>query len=182
MDLSRLSVLTLLMLIFPPQVILMRFPISGVSAAIWVGSVALGMLTSVRAEPETEVGSAARVTQVEIAGDSQTYRFAVTIESPDTGCERYANWWEVLTPSGELIYRRILAHSHVEEQPFTRSGGPVAIDPEQEVIVRAHMDPDGYGDQGFRGTIEQGLIAVELSPTLAAEVAQQQPLPSGCAF
>jgi len=158
----------------------MRFLIS--SATIWAGSLFLGMLTPVWAEAETEVGSEARVTQVEIAGEPQAYRFAVTIESPDTGCERYANWWEVITPVGELIYRRILAHSHVEEQPFTRSGGPVAIDPEQEVIVRAHMDPGGYGDRGFRGTIEQGLIAVDLSPTLAAEVAQQQPLPSGCAF
>ena len=81
----------------------------------------------------------AKVTQVEVTPEPNNYTFAVTIDSPDTGCDRYADWWEVITPQGELLYRRVLLHSHVDEQPFERSGGPVAIEPGQEVIVRVHM-------------------------------------------
>lgn len=162
----------------------MRLPmlIWGVGAMIYVGGVCLGIPTPVWAEEVAEDRAQARVTQVQTQGEPQDYRFRVTIESPDTGCDRYADWWEVITPEGELIYRRILAHSHVEEQPFTRSGGAVAIDPQQTVIVRAHLHPDGYGDQGMEGTVEAGFISVELSPELGVDLAQQPPLPSGCTF
>lgn len=111
-----------------------------------------GERDTVQAQDETSHPQAL-VTDVDVGGRPQSYRFSVTVESPDTGCDRYADWWEVLTPEGELLYRRILAHSHVQEQPFTRSGGPVAIDTNQEVILRAHLHPDGYGDRGMRGSV-----------------------------
>ena len=138
--------------------------------------------TSVLGQTGEEDLHQAQVTAVQVGGEPQAYRFSVTIASPDTGCDRYANWWEVITPEGELLYRRILIHSHVNEQPFTRSGGPVAIDAEQTVIVRAHMDPDGYGEQAFQGSVAEGLTAVDLEPQFAEELAQQDPLPSGCTF
>lgn len=123
------------------------------------------------------------VTNVEVpGGDPGDYTFAVTINSPDTGCEQYANWWEVITPEGNLIYRRILAHSHVNEQPFQRSGGPVAIQPDQMVIVRAHMYPSGYGSQAMQGTVTSGFEETTIPIDFAVELANAEPQPQDCAF
>jgi hypothetical protein len=133
--------------------------------------------------PAANGNPVAVVTAVEVpGGEPGDYTFAVTIESPDTGCEQYANWWEVVTPVGDLIYRRVLAHSHVDEQPFERSGGPVAVQPDQTVIVRAHMEPSGYGSQALQGSVEEGFEAVTLSPGFAADLATAEPQPQDCAF
>ncbi|MFK8002097.1 MAG: hypothetical protein AB8H86_21060 [Polyangiales bacterium] len=127
---------------------------------------------------EVETGLAS-VTAVVAQGDG----LAVTIQSPDTGCAQYANWWEVVTEDGALVYRRILGHSHVDEQPFTRSGGPVDVDGNTTLIVRAHMAPGGYGGSAFRGTLSEGF---EAAPDIGADFApgleEEAPLPSSCAF
>jgi len=123
----------------------------------------------------------ADVTEVTTTGSDLAYSFSVTVKSPDLGCEQYANWWEVLTPDGELLYRRILAHSHVDEQPFTRSGGPVAVSAEDALVIRAHMHPDGYGGAELRGSIAGGFETAPAS-TFDAAVEQAEPQPSGCAF
>jgi hypothetical protein len=135
--------------------------------------------------PSADAGSAvplADVLDVEVQGSSGSYRFSVTVQSPDTGCERYADWWEVLGPDGRLVYRRILAHSHVSEQPFTRSGGPVEVASSEVVIVRAHMNPGGYGGRGLRGTPEGGFAETGLAPGFASDVESAPPQPDGCAF
>jgi hypothetical protein len=123
----------------------------------------------------------ANVIAVGATGDPGAYRFSVEIASPDLGCEQYADWWEVLSEDGDLLYRRILAHSHVTEQPFVRSGGPVPIDPEQVVWIRAHMNPGGYGGTVFQGSIQSGFKEVELSQQFSA-AAELPPLPTSCAF
>ncbi|MEM7556554.1 MAG: hypothetical protein AAF378_21130, partial [Cyanobacteria bacterium P01_A01_bin.84] len=102
--------------------------------------------------------------------------------SPDTGCDRHADWWEVVTPEGELIYRRVLLHSHVDEQPFQRTGGSVAIQPQQEVIVRVHMSDDGYSTLAQQGTPASGFAATTLSPNFALDLATVEPLPQECTF
>ena len=124
----------------------------------------------------------AEVLEVSVSGNPGAYRFSVTIRSPDTGCDQYADWWEVLTQAGQLSYRRILLHSHVDEQPFTRSGGPAPIQPTDEVIVRAHMHPDGYGALAQQGSVATGFTPITLSADFAADLAAQSPQPSGCNF
>ena len=79
-----------------------------------------------------------------IAGDS--YNFDVTVRHTDEGWKHYANKWDVTAPDGTVLGTRILAHPHVDEQPFTRSLAgvkiPAGID---EVTVRAHDLVHEYG-------------------------------------
>jgi hypothetical protein len=124
----------------------------------------------------------ADVLAVSVNGESGAYNFSVQIASPDMGCQQYADWWEVIDENGDLIYRRILLHSHVNEQPFTRSGGPVAVSADAVVLVRAHMNPDGYGGEVLKGTAADGFIPFELDPDFAADLEETAPLPDDCAF
>lgn len=124
----------------------------------------------------------AKITNVECTGQPNNYTMNVTIESPDTGCEQYADWWEVLTVDSVLLYRRILTHSHVDEQPFSRSGGIVDVGADDSIYVRAHMNNLGYGTQVFSGTVRIGLALDSLPTSFGVTLASQDPLPSDCAF
>ncbi|MGB5845624.1 MAG: hypothetical protein WBD62_01335 [Anaerolineales bacterium] len=126
--------------------------------------------------------SQAEVVSVSVSGEPGAFNFSVTVSSPDEGCNQYADWWEIVSQDGELIYRRILLHSHVDEQPFTRSGGPVPIEADTVVLVRAHMHPEGYGSLAMKGSPGQGFEPFELSPDFAADLSETPPLPEGCNF
>lgn len=130
------------------------------------------------------LGPIADVVSVEASGEPGAYTFAVGIASPDTGCERYADWWEVLGDDGELLHRRVLSHSHVDEQPFVRSGGPVAIEPDRVVKIRAHMYPDGYGGRVWIGSVADGFTSYESSEPLfaALDLEGAEPQPPACRF
>ena len=124
----------------------------------------------------------ADVLSVSISGNSGAYQFAVEIASPDTGCDQYADWWEVVSKDGELLYRRILLHSHVDEQPFTRSGGPVDITADTLVYVRAHMNTVGYGGAVMTGTAQDGFEPTEVEAGFGSELERIPPQPEDCAF
>ena len=124
----------------------------------------------------------ADVVTVVASGSPGAYTFSVAVSSPDSGCEQFADWWEVLGEEGQLLYRRVLLHSHVGEQPFARSGGPVPIIAEQVVWVRAHMNVGGYGGTAFKGSVVGSFSAADLAADFAVELAEMQPLPQGCAF
>ena len=124
----------------------------------------------------------ADVVSVAVSGEPGNYTFAVTLSSADTGCKQYADWWEVADlATGDLIYRRVLAHSHVDEQPFTRSGGPVPIESDQSIIIRGHMGgvESRYGGKVLGGTVDAGFQLVEDS---VASLESVEPLPQVCAF
>ncbi len=124
----------------------------------------------------------ATVVSVTASGVENNYTFSVGISSPDIGCSQYANWWEVVTKDGTLLYRRILGHSHVNEQPFIRSGGPINITSDQFVIIRAHMNTSGYGIKAFIGSVNNGFTETVLDNEFAQTLATVAPLPKGCAF
>ncbi len=66
------------------------------------------------------------------------FRFAVTLKHADSGWEHYADKWEVVGVDGTIYGTRVLAHPHVNEQPFTRSLNGVAIpNGVKQVIIRA---------------------------------------------
>ena len=140
-----------------------------------------GMSAPETMEPPT-TKELAEVRAVQVTGDPGAYRFNVTVKSPDSGCQQYANWWEIIDREGKLKYRRILTHSHVNEQPFTRSGGPVAVSPSDFLYVRAHMNNSGYGTQVYAGSVENGFQVDSLSSDFAEAIASEEPLPEDCAF
>jgi len=80
-----------------------------------------------------------------------TYRIEVTVAHADAGWKHYADRWEVLSPDGEIIGVRELAHPHDNEQPFTRSLAgvhiPLAVD---EVLLRARDSVHGHGGKILR--------------------------------
>ena len=123
-----------------------------------------------------------RVMDVSVSGAPGGYTFSVTVSSPDTGCDSFADWWEVLSEDGRLLYRRILLNSHVDEQPFTRSGGPVPLQAGEVAIVRAHMNTDGYGPDAVRLTPEGRAEPVRPPAGFAAGVESLEPQPDDCAF
>ena len=124
------------------------------------------------------------VENVSASGKEGNYPFSVTLKSPDTGCQQYADWWEILSENGDLIYRRILAHSHVSEQPFTRSGGQVNISSTDVVIIRGHMNTLGYGDGeiAMKGSVISGFQQFTISKDFASDIEKESPQPNGCAF
>jgi len=124
----------------------------------------------------------ADVRSVRVSGEPGTYQFAVEIASPDTGCEQFADWWEVVSEDGQLLYRRILLHSHVDEQPFIRSGGPVDIAADAVVYVRAHMNTSGYGGTVVQGTVQDGFKPVEVETGFGSDLERIPPQPEDCAF
>ena len=124
----------------------------------------------------------ADVEAVSVSGTPGSYTFSVTVSSPDTGCDHYADWWEVLSESGDLLYRRVLLHSHVDEQPFTRTCGPEDARRDKTVIARAHMNLARYGGVAMRGSLIDGFNSVILTTGFGDGVETMAPLPDGCAF
>ena len=96
------------------------------------------------------------VTDVKVrkTGDN-TYRFDVTLLHADTGWDHYANVWEVVAPDGTVLGTRVLAHPHVDEQPFTRSLSGVRIPADNDrVFVEASTNVGGWGIERYAVQLE----------------------------
>ena len=91
-----------------------------------------------------------KITDVEVKNSQDSFRFDVTLRHDDSGWDHYADGWEVLSPSGDVLGKRVLAHPHVNEQPFTRSLSGVRI-PQgiSTVSIRAHDSVHGYNREMF---------------------------------
>ena len=92
------------------------------------------------------------VLKVSVSGNGDgTYTFSTTLKHPDTGWDHYADGWSVVDRDGKVLGDRVLYHPHVNEQPFTRSLGRVAIPAgTTEVFVRARCKVSGEAAQMFR--------------------------------
>ena len=102
-------------------------------------------LTARAAEPE--------IVKIQVSKPDMGWLFEVTLRHADTGWDHYADGWEVLDRHGNRLGFRRLTHPHVNEQPFTRSLGGVAIpDTISTVTVRAHDKVHGYG--GVEASVE----------------------------
>jgi len=78
------------------------------------------------------------------AGDG-ILTFEVTVLSDDTGWDQYADLWQVVDPDGTVLGERVLAHPHVDEQPFARSQSGIVIpDGIGLVTVRARDSVGGF--------------------------------------
>ena len=169
----------------------LRALISGRSArslaAALLGFVAATMAAAACTSADAPcAGNNADVVGVTTSGGGGSATFAVSIRSDETGCQCYADWWEVVGLDGSLIQRRILLHPHENEQPFTRSGDTVQLADDLYVIIRAHMHgggsgPGGYGGAVFKGSLRDGFKAATAPEDFAPGLETQQPLPDGCA-
>ena len=80
----------------------------------------------------------------------ESWTISVTLSHPDTGWDHYADGWEILTPSGESLGIRVLAHPHVNEQPFTRSKSGIKLPSDMtQVLIRARDNKDGWGEPTY---------------------------------
>ena len=98
------------------------------------------------------------------------HNFRVTVRGPDEGCARYNDWWEVVTPAGELVYRRILSRAHPGKEQQRSPGGLIYAADDGELIVRAHLKGSGYGGTAMRGTPATGF---QPDPELPARLARR---------
>jgi len=85
------------------------------------------------------------VLDVKVSGAGGEYDFSVTVKHADEGWDHYADGWEVVGEDGTVYGKRVLAHPHVNEQPFTRSGRIKIPEGVETVIVRAHDSVHGFG-------------------------------------
>ena len=97
----------------------------------------------------TSLADEPRVLEAEIKPQTDgKFTISVTVEHGDDGWDHFADAWEVLTPDGDVLAVRKLAHPHVNEQPFTRSKSGIEIPANvTEVIIRAHDLEHGYGEK-----------------------------------
>ena len=88
--------------------------------------------------------------QARMVGEN-SWQISATIRHADEGWEHFANRFEVVTPNGDVVGIRELAHPHVNEQPFTRSLSSVIIPKDiPYVIIRARDSVHGYGGAEFK--------------------------------
>lgn len=124
----------------------------GAAVTVTPGSVPAGSSAEESESMGTAERSCADVIAVEVTGDGP-YTFAVTVSSPDTGWDKYADEWRIEAETQEVLGVRELTHPHVDEQPFTRSLGGVEIAAGSEVVVRARDSVEGYCGAGVSVTV-----------------------------
>ena len=86
------------------------------------------------------------IVSVNARASNGTWQFDVALLHADTGWDHYADGWGIYAIDGAELGYRVLAHPHVNEQPFTRSLGGVSIASDiTQIILRPHDLVHGDG-------------------------------------
>jgi hypothetical protein len=128
-------------------VVRMRSAFAVVLLAVFVAGACSsdGETVTTDSTPANDDAGCARVVAVNVRESGGTFTFDVTVESTDTGWDKYADAWEVRSPAGDVLGMRELLHPHENEQPFTRSLSGVEIpDDLREVTVAARDSVLGF--------------------------------------
>jgi hypothetical protein len=111
------------------------------SGLVLVPAVVLAMLA-----PVSVWAGKADVVFVEVRQqDADTWTFAVTVRHDDRDPDHSADWWRVRTVDGRELGRRVLLHSHVDEQSFIRDECIRIPRDVRTVVVEAHDRVHGLG-------------------------------------
>ncbi|MEP0520693.1 MAG: hypothetical protein ABJO09_12660 [Hyphomicrobiales bacterium] len=114
-------------------------------------ALAVGTLAGCVSSQSAMAGEADIVAATAIETGDGVWRIEATVRHADEGWDHYANNFEVLAPDGSVLAVRTLAHPHVNEQPFTRSLGGVAIPNGMAyVTIRARDSVHEYGGAEFK--------------------------------
>ena len=85
------------------------------------------------------------VQNVNVSKSGSSFTFNVTVSHTDKGWDDYVNIWRIKDEQGNVLGERVLAHPHVNEQPFTRSLSGVEIPAGvKQVFVEAHDTINGW--------------------------------------
>ncbi len=107
-------------------------------AALLTSLTLTALATTAEADPPV-------IEAVKASQQNGLWRFDVTLSHPDTGWDHYADGWRVVAPDGTVLGLRVLAHPHVNEQPFTRGLTGVKIpDHLTKVYIEAKCSRDGW--------------------------------------
>lgn len=100
---------------------------------------------------QSAAASPADVVDAKAEKRGDTWTVSATIRHADTGWDHYADRFVIVAPDGTVLATRVLAHPHVNEQPFTRSVSEVTIPGDVGfVTVRADDNLDDETGAAFR--------------------------------
>ncbi|MEM6477978.1 MAG: hypothetical protein AAF647_02905 [Pseudomonadota bacterium] len=112
-------------------------------------------LISLILSPLAAAADPALIVDAKARFEGTSWRFDVSVSHADTGWEDYADAWEVRLEDGRVVGTRILAHPHVNEQPFTRSlSGVVLPHGTDEVLLFVRETRGGWASEPFRLSLE----------------------------
>jgi hypothetical protein len=125
---------------------------NGAAVTVTPGSVPAGSSAEASGSTSVDESLCADVVAVDVTGEGP-YAFSVTVSSPDTGWDKYADEWRIESEDREVLGVRELTHPHVDEQPFTRSLSGVEITTGSTVLVVARDSVEGYCGAGVSVTV-----------------------------
>ena len=103
--------------------------------------------------PAAALADPAEVVSAEAERTGEEWRVSVTLRHADTGWDDYADGWRVLA-DGEVVGTRVLAHPHVDEQPFTRSLTLEVPEGAEVVEIESSTSTTGWGGERLALALE----------------------------